>query len=265
MAFNIFLINIKAMKKIILTSLIVLLCCTANLSAQVAINNNGDASPPDPAAQLDVRSTTAGVLMPRMSSAQIHNIVDPATGLEVFCNDSGDQGIYFFDGNIWLKQTSIAVQLQAQIFKFNDLNIGSGSGTGVVTTDPVSFTGGVNTFTAIGCDFGAITDPNTITINQAGNYYIRMTAYLQRVIGPNNIAPLTGAIQMYVNDVFNCDFYGAVANFGATSGIVNLTSMSYETMITLNIGDRLTFKGYKMGTTGNYMSLKDLDIVFLEK
>jgi hypothetical protein len=45
----------------------------------VAINRSN--SQPHPSAMLDVSSTTRGILVPRMTSAQRTAIVNPATGL----------------------------------------------------------------------------------------------------------------------------------------------------------------------------------------
>jgi uncharacterized protein (TIGR02145 family) len=53
--------------------------------AQVAINT--DASSPDGSAVLDLKSSTKGLLPPRMTDAQIHAIYSPAAGLIVFCTD----------------------------------------------------------------------------------------------------------------------------------------------------------------------------------
>lgn len=50
--------------------------------AQVSIQTDG--SNPDPSAMLDVKSTTKGILIPRMTFAQEQAIVSPAQGLMVF-------------------------------------------------------------------------------------------------------------------------------------------------------------------------------------
>ena len=50
----------------------------------VAINEDGSAA--DSSAMLDVKSTTKGLLIPRMSSAERTAIPSPATGLMVFDN-----------------------------------------------------------------------------------------------------------------------------------------------------------------------------------
>jgi len=54
--------------------------------AQVAINT--DNSSPDNSAILDVKSTSKGMLVPRMTAAQRDAIASPATGLLIFCSDN---------------------------------------------------------------------------------------------------------------------------------------------------------------------------------
>jgi len=56
---------------------------------------------PDSSAILDVRSTTKGVLIPRMDSAQRAAIADPATGLLVYQTD-GTDGFYFYNATAWV-------------------------------------------------------------------------------------------------------------------------------------------------------------------
>lgn len=58
---------------------------------------NGDASTPDNSAMLDVKSTSKGMLVPRMTAAQKNTISSPATGLLVFQTDSA-YGFYFNAG-----------------------------------------------------------------------------------------------------------------------------------------------------------------------
>jgi hypothetical protein len=76
-------------KRTILTSLIAMLMIfTAQLFAQVGINN--DNSVPDPSAMLDVKSSNKGVLIPRMNIAQRNAVVSPANGLMIYnteCNE----------------------------------------------------------------------------------------------------------------------------------------------------------------------------------
>jgi hypothetical protein len=56
-----------------------------NLHAQVSINM--DASLPDNSAMLDVKSTSKGILVPRMTAAERNAISNPAKGLLIYCTD----------------------------------------------------------------------------------------------------------------------------------------------------------------------------------
>ena len=58
--------------------------------AQVGVNADG--SQPDNSALLDVKSTSKGLLPPRMTSVQMNAITDPANGLMIYCTDCGSVG-----------------------------------------------------------------------------------------------------------------------------------------------------------------------------
>jgi BclB C-terminal domain-containing protein len=74
----------------------VLLFSAQNSQAQgVALNTTGAAA--DTSAMLDVNSTTKGMLVPRMTNAQIGQIHLPATGLLVYQTD-GTAGFYYNKG-----------------------------------------------------------------------------------------------------------------------------------------------------------------------
>jgi len=68
----------------------------------VAINGSGAA--PAASAMLDVASTTSGVLIPRMSTAQRTAIFAPATGLRVYDTTTG--GFWFYNGTVWVEETN---------------------------------------------------------------------------------------------------------------------------------------------------------------
>src|SRR5688572_14648067 len=67
------------------------------LTGQVAINQ--DNSTPDPSSLLDVKSTSKGMLVPRMATANRNAIGTPATGLLVY--DTDVKSFFFFDGTAW--------------------------------------------------------------------------------------------------------------------------------------------------------------------
>lgn len=78
----------------------VALLISTNSSAQnVAINATGAA--PNASAMLDITSTTMGVLIPRMTTAQRGAIAAPATGLQVYDTTTGS--FWYFNGTIWVQ------------------------------------------------------------------------------------------------------------------------------------------------------------------
>jgi len=69
---------------------------TATTFAQVGINNEN----PDESAALDITSTTAGLLIPRMTETQRDGITLAATGLMIYQTD-GTVGFYYYNGSSW--------------------------------------------------------------------------------------------------------------------------------------------------------------------
>ena len=65
------------------------------ISAQVAIN--ADTSSPAISAMLDVKSTSKGMLVPRMTATQRDAISNPANGLLIFCTTNNQY--YFYQGS----------------------------------------------------------------------------------------------------------------------------------------------------------------------
>jgi len=89
------------MKKSIYLVACIMIFCTGAM-AQVGINN--DNSQPDPSAMLDVKSTSKGVLLPRMTADQRNAIPSPAEGLMVYCTNCNQDGtgvISVFQGGKW--------------------------------------------------------------------------------------------------------------------------------------------------------------------
>ncbi len=62
---------------------------------------NADGSIPNVSAMLDIKSTTSGLLIPRMTEAEKNAIVTPATGLLIFQTD-GTSGFYYYNGSAWV-------------------------------------------------------------------------------------------------------------------------------------------------------------------
>jgi hypothetical protein len=96
----------KIFKTGILT-LIIGLFANMTIAQSVGINTTS----PDSSAVLDIISTTKGLLMPRMSAAQMNAISAPATGLAVYNTDSSTICIY--TGTAWRKMVLGALDTES--------------------------------------------------------------------------------------------------------------------------------------------------------
>ncbi len=77
---------------------------SSSLSAQVGIST--DNSAPDSSAMLEVKSTTSGILIPRMTLDQRNAIARPAPGLMIFCLDCGSNGaLSIYSNGAWRTYT----------------------------------------------------------------------------------------------------------------------------------------------------------------
>lgn len=70
---------------------VILLFNSNLLFCQIAINTDGSLA--DTSAMLDIKSSTLGVLLPRMTHAEINSISGPSNGLLVYCTDCGISGL----------------------------------------------------------------------------------------------------------------------------------------------------------------------------
>ena len=94
--------------------LFALLCATTLTQAQIGIGTNT----PDASSQLDISSTSRGLLPPRMTALQRNSIANPAAGLIVWCNDCGSKGeIQIYDGTEWVNFIGGTRQLTAATTK----------------------------------------------------------------------------------------------------------------------------------------------------
>ena len=107
---------------------------TATTFAQVGINNEN----PDASAALDITSTTAGLLPPRMTQTQRDAISSPAAGLMIYQTD-GTRGFYYYNDSYWLLMVNASTtpKTNASVSFFTDLN--DTFGNGIVAAVPASF------------------------------------------------------------------------------------------------------------------------------
>ena len=87
------------MKNMILFVLLIVFC-TVLFAQSVGINSDG--SSPNSSAMLDVKSTSKGLLLPRMTAAQKNGISSPAEGLLIY-QTNGSKGVYQYTGTVWDK------------------------------------------------------------------------------------------------------------------------------------------------------------------
>jgi uncharacterized protein (TIGR02145 family) len=87
-------------KNILFISILVMTSIAA--SAQVKVGDNPTTI--NGSAVLEIESTTKGMLLPRMTTAERTAIATPAVGLQVY--DTTENANYFFDGTAWQKSAS---------------------------------------------------------------------------------------------------------------------------------------------------------------
>jgi hypothetical protein len=78
---------------------------TTNLNAQTVVVSDDENYQADESAMLDVYSVDKGMLIPRMTTSQRTNIVNPANGLLVY--DQTESCFYFMQNSEWIKLSSI--------------------------------------------------------------------------------------------------------------------------------------------------------------
>jgi len=79
--------------------LLVFLFLATHAGAQVMVTDDPDYDTTYPSALLEVKSTSGGLLLPRMTTSEQWQIREPAPGLVIFNTDSAD--FYGFDGTVW--------------------------------------------------------------------------------------------------------------------------------------------------------------------
>lgn len=79
--------------------LIVMLLPAIGFTQSLSINTDGSTA--HNSAMLDIKSTTKGLLIPRLTTAQKHAIATPAEGLKVY--DTNTKTFWFYDGTAWLE------------------------------------------------------------------------------------------------------------------------------------------------------------------
>lgn len=93
--------------KLYITTLIIVFFVTINSTAQVGIGTTA----PDDSSMLEVKSTTKGMLIPRMTSVQRAAISSPANGLLVF--DTDTKSFWYYNVDVWKELVGAATLADA--------------------------------------------------------------------------------------------------------------------------------------------------------
>ena len=105
----------KSLTKIL--TIVVLIFSIKSQAQQVGIGTNM----PDTSAILDIQSTTAGVLIPRMTTTERLAIYAPIQGLMVF--DITTNGFWFHNGIVWVSVSNGNISLD-QAYDFGGMGLG---------------------------------------------------------------------------------------------------------------------------------------------
>ena len=92
------------MKKIVCVFLLLGTLLSLSLKSQNVAITDDDTYTANSSSMLDVKSTTKGLLIPRLTTAQRVAIITPATGLLVF--DTSLNGFYYYNGSAWINLSS---------------------------------------------------------------------------------------------------------------------------------------------------------------
>lgn len=206
--------------------LIGLLMTGALSNAQVGIGTTN----PNTSSALDITSTTAGLLIPRMTTAQKTAIATPATGLQVF--DTTTNSLWFYNGTAWFEYSKSDLRV---VGSGNHITQDAGAGYNGTSAG----TGGNN----IGIGAGTLAGANT-----AGQIIaIGYNALNKNTSGSQNTAIGTVALANNTTGGNNTAIgWGALA--GNTTGGANM-AMGYNALGANSIGNSNLAIGYNSLST----------------
>src|ERR1700761_3721271 len=139
-------------------TLLILLLVVGVLSSHAQVGVNTDGSLPDPSAMLDIKSTTRGFLVPRVTSALRLAFSSPADGLLVYDTDT-ESFWYYKNGTGWTQLTvggsgSLSLPYSATVNSastlFSLINPGTGMAMSVTSTGATGVYGATSTLSGAG-------------------------------------------------------------------------------------------------------------------
>ncbi len=229
--------------------LLFIMLAAVSVQAQIAINTDG--SLPNSSAMLDVKSTSRGLLLPRMTAAQRDAIVSPATGLLIFCTDNG---FYYFNNGTPAAPDWVIVNSQWQ----SDANgiYYSGGRVGIGTTPtiynldvqgsyPFQRIKATYGWAGIAIDKAAATDNGYLVHQQGG-----ADLWAEGTIGSNNFSIHNWATG---SDAMNVNWANNKVIFSGKVGVK--TDPAYDLHInSLDYSAAYIYSPYNGGTVANIVA-----------
>lgn len=211
-----------------------LIIFNSSVYAQTGIGTDN----PHASSILDIQSTTKGLIIPRMTTAERDAIPSPAEGLEVFVTDQFAK--FYFDGFTWQRTNKNQFSSKTQIYTFADVSTGSGP-----TSQGLKQVGGLSlSAKSIDATFAEKLDDNTIKILSTGTYVIELANFMNKV---SSAATTPGGTMVVRKNGTN--FKDSSASLGSFSTFLNGTSMAISFVADLTAGDLLTIYYQKVGAT----------------
>ncbi len=277
------------MKSLFTISMVVFFGFTS-YSQSVGINE--DASAPNPSAMLDVKSTTKGMLVPRMTSAERTGILNPGEGLLVYDNETAS--FWYYKAAGWTELVSGGVAGTnywdtdgTHIYNNNTGNVGIGTNfptTKLTILTPINTSGWTHIGQSNGTDsiiVGEGIGGVSAAIGTSSQHALRLTAGTlgrvqiypggEVVIGDNNVGSVGRLTVKTTNNADGISHIGDNGNIlktimgGTSAGIgtfsntnmrifSNSNSAIFIAAATGNVGIGTNNPTYKLSVLGNIRS-----------
>ena len=195
---------------------------------------------PNVSAKLDITSNNSGFLPPRMTYAQRNSIVNPATGLIVYCTDCANGEMQYYNGTSWMHMNISLGSVPFVAPTIITSNINSITSTSAVSGGNISSDGG-SVVTARGVCWDISLNPTTAlstkTIDGTG-----VGIYASNITG---LLPNTSYhVRAYATNAVGTS-YGADSSFLTPQAVANLPNVTICSQIWMS--KNLDISNYRNG------------------
>ena len=239
------------MKKVITLSVMIIGLLSAHrlMSQNVAINTDGTA--PNASAMLDIKSTTKGLLIPRMTTIQRNAIIAPALGLKVF--DINTRSFHFYNGLKWVEIASVPA---INYWMPNGNNVYNTTGyVGIGTNLPAS------RLHIVGNEAVApLRIQNNLVTGQTSMQFYNSSGIVMGHVGYGNVSSPIFTNSFYAGSIGSAPFIFTTGNLERMR-IDNTGAIGIGTPVTLNPSAILDIKSTSRGLLIPRMSLAQRNLI----